>query len=285
MALPIGYKGEPRTGAQAGAESREGGQGMSRRKGEGVEVKKERRATSRRETALAPQALTERNALVEQYYSYVDLVVSRLIRSMRLPAPMKEEFISAGLFGLIEAAGRFKPERGLEFKTFAFLRIRGAVIDYIRTACDLTGYAYRRLRALEMAQQLREDQLEGRVVGKRERPADFEEGVDYLEKMAVVFRLAGQTEEEEAGAPEQESIDPERNLEKKRTGKKIREIVATLPEKERIIIEQHYFQDQKLVDVAEQFAGLSKSWVSRLHDRAIEMLREKIAATVPDLAA
>lgn len=258
---------------------------MPRKKIQSSEVAKERRVTPRRKVALSPSALVERNALVEQYYGYVDLVVSRLMRSMRLPPPMKEEFISAGLFGLIEAAGRFKPERGLAFKTFAFLRIKGAVIDYIRTSCDLTGYAYRRLRALEVAQQLRECQLEGRVAPQREEKNDFEEGVDYLERMAVVFRLAGQTEEEEAGAPEQEALDPERNLEKRRTGKKIREIVATLPEKERIIIEQHYFQDRKLVDVAEQFAGLSKSWVSRLHDRAIEMLREKIAATVPDMAA
>jgi RNA polymerase sigma factor for flagellar operon FliA len=258
---------------------------MPRKKIKNSEVAKERRVTTRKKIPLSPSALVERNALVEQYYGYVDLVVSRLIRSMRLPPPMKEEFISAGLFGLIEAAGRFKPERGLEFKTFAFLRIKGAVIDYIRTSCDLTGYAYRRLRALEVAQQLRECQLEDRTVSRREDKREFEEGVDYLERMAVVFRLAGQTEEEEAGAPEQEALDPELNLEKRRTGKKIREIVATLPEKERIIIEQHYFQDRKLVDVAEQFAGLSKSWVSRLHDRAIEMLREKIVATVPDMAA
>jgi RNA polymerase sigma factor for flagellar operon FliA len=259
---------------------------MPRKKIKSSQVAKERRITTRKKIPLSPSALGKRNALVEQYYGYVDLVVSRLIRSMRLPPPMKEEFISAGLFGLIEAAGRFKPERGLEFKTFAFLRIKGAVIDYIRTSCDLTGYAYRRLRALEVAQQLREGQLEGRMVSRREDKQDFEEGVDYLERMAVVFRLAGQSEEEAAaGAPEQEALDPELNLEKRRTGKKIREIVATLPEKERIIIEQHYFQDRKLVDVAEQFAGLSKSWVSRLHDRAIEMLREKIVATAPDMAA
>ena len=243
---------------------------------------------TRNSSGKAPRsskALEERNALIEKYYDYVELVVAHLIRAMRLPPPMKEEFISAGLFGLIEAAGRYKPDRGQKFKTFAFLRIRGAVIDYIRTSCDLTGYAYRRLRALEVAQQLREEQAERSVVGKTERPVASDEGIDYLERMAVVFRLAGQTEEEEANAPEQEAHNLERNLEKKRESKKIREIVATLPEKERIIIEQHYFQDRKLVEVAEQFAGLSKSWVSRLHDRAIDMLREKIGEAVPEMAA
>jgi RNA polymerase sigma factor for flagellar operon FliA len=222
---------------------------------------------------------------VEEYYDYVDIVVSRLIRAMRLPPPMKEDFVSAGLFGLIEAAGRFRPERGQHFKTFAFLRIRGAVIDYIRTSCDLTGYAYRRLKALEIVQQVREDELEGRVSERPQRPEGAQEGIKSLEKAAIIFRLTAQTEEDDADATEQEAQDPEKNLEKKRRRKKIREIVATLPEKERIIIEQHYFQDRKLVDVAEQFAGLSKSWVSRLHDRALDLLREKIVATVPDLAA
>jgi RNA polymerase sigma factor for flagellar operon FliA len=258
---------------------------MSSKFGESSGESNTPKAKPPRRKALTPQALDERNALVEQYYGYVDIVVARLIRSMRLPLPMKDEFVSAGLLGLIEAAGRFKPDRGEDFKTFAFLRIRGAVIDYIRSSCNLTGYAYRRLRTLEMAQQMREDQLEGRVVASRERLPAAEEGVEYLERMAVVFRLAGQTEEEEATAPEQEAHDLERNLEKKRNKKKIRELVATLPEKERIIIEQHYFQDRKLVEVAEEFSGLSKSWVSRLHDRAIDMLREKLVAAVPDLAA
>jgi len=258
---------------------------MSRNKRESDIAKKRPSAKTPKRPKLSPKALAERNALVEQYHGYVDQVVSRLIRVMRLPPMLKDEFVSAGLFGLIEAAGRYKPERGQKFKTFAFLRIRGAIIDYIRTSCDLTGYAYRRLRALEMVQQLREDQLEGRVVAQRERPSVADEGLDHLERAAVVFRLAMQTEEEEANAPEQETVDLERNLEKKRRGKKIRQLVATLPEKERLIIERHYFQDMKLKDVAEQFSGLSKSWVSRLHDRAIDMLREKIVASVPELAA
>jgi RNA polymerase sigma factor for flagellar operon FliA len=258
---------------------------MPRSKQQGVETRTKPPLRPCKKPVLSAKATEQRDKLVEEYYQYVDIVVSRLIRAMRLPPPMKEEFVSAGFVGLIEAAGRFKPERGQEFKTFAFLRIRGAVIDYIRTSCDLNGYAYRRLKALELAQQVREDEIEGQSVERREHTQGSSEGINYLEKAAVLFCLTAQTEEDDADATEQEAQDPERTLEKKRRGKKIREIVATLPEKERIIIEQHYFRDRKLVDVAEQVAGLSKSWVSRLHDRAIQMLREKISAKVPELAA
>jgi RNA polymerase sigma factor for flagellar operon FliA len=110
-------------------------------------------------------------------------------------------------------------------------------------------------------------------------------GLDYLEKVAVAFKLLGHDGEEESRLENQERCNPEDNLEKKRRSERIRELVATLPEKERIIIEQHYFHDRKFIEVAEQFAGLSKSWVSRLHDKAIDMLRQKIVRLAPDLAA
>jgi RNA polymerase sigma factor for flagellar operon FliA len=59
--------------------------------------------------------------------------------------------------------------------------------------------------------------------------------------------------------------------------------VATLPEKERTIIEQYYFHDRKFSDIATQSAGLSKSWVSRLHDRALATLKERMETEVPEL--
>ncbi len=258
---------------------------MSRRKKDGVQKQTTRPRKSSSRSIPGSKATQQRDMLVLEYSGYVDVVVSSLIRSMHLPLQWREDFVSAGLFGLIDAAGRFQPERGQHFKTFAFLRIRGAVIDYIRTACNLSGYAYRRLKALEIAQQVRENELEGRVVERRERGTSPERGIAYLERAAMIFCLTAQAEEEGVDVPGQATQNPERALEKKRRCRKIREIVATLPEKERIIIEQHYFRDQKLVDVAEQFAGLSKSWVSRLHDRAIDMLRERIVATVPDMVA
>jgi RNA polymerase sigma factor for flagellar operon FliA len=240
-------------------------------------------------TTIVASETANRDSLVEEYHDYVSTVVSGLIRTMQLPAAMRDEFISAGLFGLVEAAGRFDPEKGEKFKTFAFLRIRGAVIDYVRSTCELSTKAYRRLRALEAAQQLREQQLTRRSSAQsaaaENREMAAKGGIDYLEKVAVAFKLLGQDGEEELRLENQERCNPEDNLEKKRRSERIRELVATLPEKERIIIEQHYFHDRKFIEVAEQFAGLSKSWVSRLHDKAIDMLRQKIVRLAPDLAA
>lgn len=235
-----------------------------------------------RRNKLSEETIARRNALIEQYKDFVEVVVTRLIRSMGLPLALKEDFISAAFLGLIEAAGRFDASRGLDFRSYAYLRIRGAVVDYIRSACVLSGHAYRKLRALEAAQELREQALNDSE-GACGRPSP-RQSLKHIEKAALSFKLAAVSQDESEPSI-QDDTTPEDVLEKKQESQKIRSIVATLPEKERTIIEQYYFHDRKLVDVAEQFAGLSKSWVSRLHDRALEMLREKLSEVVADIAA
>ena len=218
---------------------------------------------------------SERNALVEKYHQCVEGMVCRLMRAMGLPQRHRDDFVSAGLLGLVEAAGRFDPGRGSEFRSFAFLRIRGAVIDHIRASCELSGHAYQVLKALESAQEIRAQVLEERRSGVHATNSQAMEGVDILSKSAVALALVSQS----VDAPffgGTASSDPERELHKKQTSEKVRAAIATLPEKERIIIEQYYFHDLTLSEVAQQYAGLSKSWVSRLHDRALGMLREKL---------
>jgi len=218
---------------------------------------------------------SERDALIQEYHDFVEGLVARFIRAMGLPQRHRDDFIAAGFLGLVEAAGRFDVRRGTDFRSFAFLRIRGAVIDYIRASCELSGHAYQVLKALETAQELRAQSLEDRHVRGQSPRYQAAAGIDVLSKSAVALVI---------GTPGAESpffggaaaSDPERELHKKQTSEKLRTAIATLPDKERTIIEQYYFHDLTLSEVAQQYAGLSKSWVSRLHDRALGMLREKL---------
>lgn len=219
--------------------------------------------------------LCERDALIEQYHDFVEGLVTRLIRAMGLPQRHRDDFIAAGFLGLVEAAGRFDATRGSDFRSFAFLRIRGAVIDHIRASSDLSGYAYQMLKALEGAQDIRERSLELRGSQAQPRRSVSAEAIDTLGKSAIAMALSNATSEFNQIANECAS-DPESDLQKKETAQKIRSAVATLPEKERTIVEQYYFRDLTLHQVAEQYSGLSKSWVSRLHDRALEMLRDNL---------
>jgi len=234
--------------------------------------------------AVIRRPLQERDQLIDEYQKFVDVVVNRLARSMGLPQVLREDFVSAGFLGLIEAASRYDSSRGQDFRSYAFLRIRGAIIDHIRKSCDLSGHAYRVFRALEAAHEMRESRAHQRssaMISKGER---FEQALSDLERSGVIRALAEATPSE-AEFQQSDSRNPEVILACKRRAQKIRTIVATLPEKERTIIEQYYFYDRKMVDVAEQFSGLSKSWVSRLHDRALDMLRDKLRASQVEMAA
>ena len=72
-----------------------------------------------------------------------------------------------------------------------------------------------------------------------------------------------------AVTPEEQIIDIQERRE-------FRRLLATLPEKERIVVEGYYFQGKSFTQIADEYRGLSKSWVSRIHSRALRRLREKL---------
>lgn len=218
---------------------------------------------------------SERDALIEQYHEFVEGLVARLMRAMGLPHRHRDDFMAAGFLGLVEAAGRFDAGRGSDFRSFAFLRVRGAVIDHIRASCDLSGPAYQIFKALEGAHEIRRQSLEDRCNGVNQHKDRAAEGVEVLSKSAIALAMVRSSTEAPFLKSESDT-DPEKEVSKKQMFEKIRAAIATLPEKERTIVEQYYFHDLTLSEVAKRYAGLSKSWVSRLHDRALEMLRDKL---------
>lgn len=226
--------------------------------------------------------LSKRDDLIEEFRGFVDSVVDRMIRSMNLPRALRTEFVSAGYLGLVEAAERFDTSRCTDFRGYAFLRIRGAVIDCVRSGCEVSGRAYRILRALEAANEAALDGLTGateeEVSGKTGRTLTH--ALEFLSKSALAHRL--QSTRYGGDGPRTAPENPEDDLYLKREAVRLREIVATLPEKERTIIEQFYFQDKRFIDIADESIGFSKSWVSRLHGRALEMIREKYEAAIAE---
>lgn len=237
-----------------------------------IELHRSRVAQPKDMRALQSQS-TDRDTLIEEYHDFVEGLVSHFIRVMGLPQRHRDDFVAAGLLGLVEAAGRYEASRGSDFRSYIYLRIRGAVIDHVRASCDLSGYAYRMLKALESAQEVREHTLQERVPASP--TSKRRNAIDTLTKSAVAFTLAHCAVDHPffGGCTD---TDPERELQGKQTSKKIRDALATLPEKERIIVEQYYFHDLTLGQVAERYSGLSKSWVSRLHERALAMLRNRL---------
>ncbi len=225
-----------------------------------------------------PQNLRQRNELIEQYQGYVKATVRKLIAYMGLPANRFDDFVSAGYLGLVEAAGRFDSRTNDSFQNYAFLRIRGAVIDSIRRDSDLRGVAYKRARALAAAHEIRMEQLNrpAQLNSPSKEPSsttDLEQILDLASKTALTHRLSFCDAEDELNASDNAAPTPEQEYEKKESDERIHRLLATLPDKERLILENFYFKDMSFTDIAQHHAGLSKSWVSRIHDNGLAKLK------------
>ena len=220
------------------------------------------------------KSLEKRDALIEEYRDYVQAILGSLIQTMGLPGKNFEEFEAAGYLGLVEAASRFDFRSGREFKFFAFLRIRGAIIDSIRECADVSGVAYHRARAFQAAHKYREvqsepasDTVEGSTKG------GLNQVLDAAAAGLLAFRLSVVDVEDELSGHTENPHDPETQLTRKRDREKILQFLATLPAKERFIIEEFYFKDKSFVEIAQEYEGMSKSWISRLHARALDRFR------------
>lgn len=216
---------------------------------------------------------SRRDSLIDEYRDYVHFIVGKLIQTMNLPQARFEEFVASGYLGLVEAADRFDFSSGIQFKHFAFLRIRGAIIDSIRECSELSGKAYRYARALQAAQELRESSA-GKLAGDAQPERIVGEILQYVAQGGLAYRLSMADAEEELSCAATEN-NPEQRLADKEERSLFRRLVSELPDKERLIIEEYYFNNKPFAQIARESGSLSKSWISRLHTRALAILKKR----------
>ncbi|MFO0573123.1 MAG: sigma-70 family RNA polymerase sigma factor [Polyangia bacterium] len=224
--------------------------------------------------------------LVEDHIPFVRSIARKLRE--QVPAVEFDDLVGFGVQGLIEAAQRFDDRHGVAFTTFAYYRVRGAMFDGLRSMGWLPRGEYARLRIEERANAYLQNQSarsEGTTPASggsaqgtgsgTEVEAKVRELAETLHGVAAVFvTLLGRHEENQL-IDEREA--PHEQLERRQMAVRVRRALSRLPDKERRLIEQYYFQDQTLEQVGAGM-GLSKSWTSRLHARAVALLREALVA-------
>src|SRR3954454_13471562 len=118
----------------------------------------------------------ERDRLVEQHLSLVQAIAAKLKRTLGRTIDF-EDLVAYGTKGLLEAANRFDPSQGASFTTFAYYRVRGAMLDGLRTMGWYSRADYARYRAEERATEYLQNQAEragAAATGAREGAADAE---------------------------------------------------------------------------------------------------------------
>ncbi len=187
-----------------------------------------------------------------------------------------DELVACGYEGLIGAARRYDANRGVPFRAWAVLRVRGAMLDAVRGAGVMSRSAYKQIRAIEAADTTACTLLENSLRPENATIAD-ERLTAHLMSMATAMATGYVAASSEQGLVDIEDTgdSPEEQLAREELVAAIRECIAALPEIERRLIERHYFDDTTLEEAGEEL-GLSKSWASRLHTRAIETIAKRL---------
>lgn len=204
-------------------------------------------------------------------------IIARQVRRQLGTRLEVEELESLGREGLLAAARNFDAERGVPFRRWANLRIRGAMLDGIRAQGGIPRRVYRALRALEAADRVQDVAAEETSAQPPATPQAADGKLsETLSGMAMAMAagfLAPQTEGLEQVADEDHT--PEESVGRAQVLQRIRNAIARRPDNERTLIERHYFDGVTFEEAAREI-GLSKSWASRLHARAIEAIAHEL---------
>ena len=227
--------------------------------------------------------------ILARFEGELDLVeiVARQVSRRIGPAVTVDDLRSFAREGLLHAARSFDPERGVPFRRWANLRIKGAVHDGIRQWGGLPRRVYRELRAMEAADVVQASFDEEHASNPPATPRAADARLtSYLAGLATAMVVgatasgakgpSGQTHHEHAS----DDANAEELFGRAELVAHVRTLMERLPEKERTLLEKHYFAGETLENAAASL-GLSKSWGSRLHARAIDALTAELRKEAP----
>jgi len=203
--------------------------------------------------------------LIEPHISYAHAVAAELLA--RFPAHVdRQEVRAAAEYGLVQAANAYDASKGVAFTTFAYYRIRGAVLDLLRETVRVSRF-----------EQAANEYMMDYTAGESAGAVSFPEVKNVAAGIVASYFLSLTDSPSEQITRTGEV--PLVSLLRQEQQKGIREALATLPERNRKVLEAYYFEDLTLEEIGKRL-GLSKSWVSRMHAKGLEMLRPAVQRTL-----
>jgi RNA polymerase sigma factor FliA len=234
--------------------------------------------------ASAPLSQSEREALVESHLQLVKFIADRM--AAKLPSSIeRDDLISAGMVGLLDAVDKYDSSRGVMFKTYAEMRVRGAMLDSLRDLDWAPRSMRRRAREVEAAYQEIEHQSN--------RPAKEEEVAERLGLSLTDFQhllgdlrgltVTGLDFEEEDGTsvrshqiPADPSATPLARYEHFEMRQLLASAIEKLPERERQVVALYFFEELNMKEIG-AVLGVTESRVSQIRTQAVIRLRASLA--------
>lgn len=238
------------------------------------------------ETECQVSTPQNRDDLVLSHLPLVKYLVGRI--SSKLPPHLdQQDLMSVAVIGLITAAERFDPRRGILFKTFAEKRVMGSIMDELRAQDWLPRTLREKYKRLEHEFSVLEQKL-GRNPSSEEVAAAM--GMDlqkYFQLMEEVHSLSFMSledfHEDDEGSPfgflnflsDNGTENPQNQMMAKQLLQVLGDAIESLPEKERLVVTLYYYEELNLKEIGE-IMNLTESRISQLHSQAVIRLKVKM---------
>jgi RNA polymerase sigma factor for flagellar operon FliA len=235
--------------------------------------------------------------MVLQYAPLIKYIAARL--SLRLPAHIhQEDLISSGIIGLMDAIQKFDPSKNISFKTYAEFRIKGAMLDELRSLDWVPRSVRKKAHLLEQAYAALEKNL-GRPAEAEEVARSLDLGMtEFYQLLDVVkgtslVNLEGHRRTKDGGVKTLEPELPEVLQDEKARDAymavhfaELQEImvqaIEALPDKEKLLISLYYYEELTMKEIG-LIMGYTESRVSQLHTQAMLRLRHRLREQYRDL--
>jgi len=218
-----------------------------------------------------------RNKLAEMYLPLVKIVCGRLAVSLP-PHLDRDDLLSSGFFGLLDAIDRFDINRNVKFETYAGVRIRGSMLDYLRSKDWIPVTMRQKIRRYEQTVYRLESEL-GRSATDKEVAEALGITLDELQTLVSQCNAATVIPLEEyikADSPESIDANPSDTAEFLELKDTLARAIDRLPEKERIVVSLYYYEELTLKEIS-LILKLSEARISQLHTKAIFRMRGYLA--------
>ena len=221
-----------------------------------------------------------RDALIIQYIYLIRYVVGRVKGT--LPSTIAIEDIAGyGVEGLINAIERYSPQKNTRFETYALIRIRGAILDRIRSQDFLPRSIRKRIKDIKEAQEELKQKL-GRMPTTNEIAEKLEMDPDKITQimsedvtMTSIYDKKGSNEDSVEiidTIQDTNKLTPHEQMEEKNVKQELEKALKRLPERERTIMVLYYQENMTLKEIGEAI-GMSESRICQLHAQSIMKLK------------
>jgi RNA polymerase sigma factor for flagellar operon FliA len=235
-----------------------------------------------KKNAYRKQEVDDRERIIEEFLPIIKHLAFKVSRGFDDDG-ITEDLISSGVLGLLEAMEKFDATRGIKLNTFAYLRIRGAMIDELRKRDWFPRSARTKAKKLEEVIRKLEARL-GRYPREEEVAAELKVDLDdylimlkdfgSLSVLSIedISEVSGMDREGIIRYVVEEGASPEARAEMRELEGLLGREIDRLPEKQKLVLSLYYYEDMNMKEIAEVL-GITEARISQIHSQAVLSLR------------